>query len=366
MVSDFGERRACPWPWRPSSKGVSRKCRRGRPAARTMPMHDAVEAAQLLTDDVGETRQVSSLGHVDSMTLVSWGASWRCARSGSAAGARIRIMSPRLAPGPAWRCGRRWRTPSAPVVGRAPRIPLMVIGDPTPSPPPSTGMTVAVVLGVVRGEEPHRRGDLLGLRACPAERHLGGNDARTLLVGERLGSVRVDKPGATTLKVMLARPSWRVNARSRQGRPWRRRRSTAPQSRAAPRPTMDDHLLARHPTVRASTTRKAPVRFRCRGRGEDPPRTSASELVLGDAALATGTSTRTCSASISYSSCTCSVWVMSHLTAHVQCGEGGRQLLPTSDDDLSPASAKARAMARPMPRSPPVTRTERLNGSPFR
>src|SRR5882762_6652508 len=32
---------------------------------------------------------------------------------------------------------------------------------------------------------------------------------------------------------------------------------------------------------------------------------------------------------------------------------------------LSPASAKARAMARPMPRLPPVTRTERLKRSPF-
>src|SRR3954470_22754153 len=31
---------------------------------------------------------------------------------------------------------------------------------------------------------------------------------------------------------------------------------------------------------------------------------------------------------------------------------------------LSPASAKARAMARPMPRLPPVTRTERLKGPP--
>src|SRR4051812_944162 len=31
---------------------------------------------------------------------------------------------------------------------------------------------------------------------------------------------------------------------------------------------------------------------------------------------------------------------------------------------LSPASAKARAMARPMPRVPPVTRTERLKGPP--
>src|SRR6478672_10005132 len=92
----------------------------------------------------------------------------------------------------------------------------------------------------------------------------------------------------------------------------------------------------------------------------DIRRTSVSAVMP---ALATSTSTGPCAASISAKAAsTAAGSVMSQRTSSVPSGAPPLRVVTAT---RSPLATKASAMARPMPRLPPVTRTDRPTGSVF-
>ncbi len=90
-------------------------------------------------------------------------------------------------------------------------------------------------------------------------------------------------------------------------------------------------------------------------------RSSRVSLVMP--ALATSTSTGPCASSTcANAASTASGSVMSHRTSSVPSGAPPLRVVTAT---LSPSSTNASAIARPMPRLPPVTRTERAWVSGF-